>query len=89
MMIKLVSAKVQGAKTLRLTFSNGSEGDFDFAPILARNTVLTRALEQPEYFDRYFLELGALCWPNGLEFSAGSLHENLKAAGALRDHATA
>ncbi len=88
-MIKLVSAKVLGARILRLTFSDGSEGEFDFAPILARNTVLTRPLEQPEYFERCFLELGALCWPNGLEFSAGSLYEKLKDAGALRHHATA
>lgn len=88
-MIKLVSAKILGARALRLTFSDGSEGDFDFAPVLARETVLTRPLEQPEYFDKYFLELGALCWPNGLEFSARSLHEKLKVAGALRHHATA
>ena len=87
-MIKLVSAKVLGAKSLRLTFSDGSEGDFDFASILAKDTVLTRPLEQPEYFERYFLELGALCWPNGMDFSARSLHEKLKEAGALRHHAT-
>jgi hypothetical protein len=89
MMIKLVSAKVLGAKALRLTFSDGSEGDFDFASVLARDTVLTRPLEQPEYFERYFLELGALCWPNGLEFSARSLHKTLEAAGVLRHHAAA
>ena len=72
-MIKLASASLLRDKILRLAFSDGSEGDLDFAPILARDTDLTRPLAQPEYFGGFFLELGALCWPNGLEFSARSL----------------
>lgn len=33
--------------------------------------------------------LGALCRPNGLEFSARSLHEKLKQSGTLRRHVAA
>jgi len=39
------------------------------APILERDTVLTRPLRDPAYFSSFYLELGALAWPNGLEFS--------------------
>jgi hypothetical protein len=88
-MIKLVAASVLHDRVLRLTFSDGSEGDLDFAPILVRDTVLTRPLSTAEYFATFFLELGALCWSNGLEFSARSLHEKLKQLGALRHRATA
>jgi len=88
-MIKLASASLLRDKILRLAFSDGSEGDLNFAPILARDTDLTRPLAQPEYFGGFFLELGALSWPNGLEFSARSLHERLKQSGTLRHHATA
>ena len=88
-MIKLVSASVLHDRVLRLTFSDGSEGDLDFASILVRDTVLTQRLAKSEYFATFFLELGALCWSNGLEFSARSLYEKLKKWGALRHHATA
>ena len=88
-MIKLVSASLLHDRVMRLAFSDGSEGDLDIAPVLARDTAMTRPLAQPEYFSRFFLELGALCWPNGLELSARSLHERLKQAGSLRLAATA
>lgn len=60
-MIKLVSASLLHDKVLRLAFNDGSEGDLDFAPVLARETPLTRPLAQSSDFGRFFLELGALC----------------------------
>jgi hypothetical protein len=36
---------------------------------------LLKALSKPAYFARCFVDAGALCWPNGLELSAGRLHE--------------
>ena len=88
-MIKVVSASFLHDQVLRFVFSDGSEGDLDFAPVLARDTALTRPLRKPEYFGRFFLELGAVCWPNGLEFSARSLQEKLRQMGSLRHAATA
>jgi hypothetical protein len=82
-MIKLVHAKWVGDSKLSLAFSDGSQGIYDFDALLAKNTVLTLPLKNPALFQRFFLELGALCWPNGLEFSASKLHSELAAAGAL------
>lgn len=82
-MIKLIKTEFLEAAVLRLSFSDGTQGDFDFAPLLAKNTVLTQPLQDPEYFKSCFLELGALCWKNGLEFNAGSLHRELHDAGKL------
>lgn len=83
-MLKLVSAKWIGDKQIGLSFSDGTEGVFDFSVLLSSETVLTAPLHDPYIFKRFFLELGALCWPNGMTFSAASLHEKLDALGALR-----
>ena len=82
-MIKLVHAKWVGDSKLSLAFSDGSQGIYDFDTLLAKNTALTLPLKDTVAFQRFFLELGALCWPNGLEFSASKLHSELTAAGAL------
>ncbi|UYM18526.1 DUF2442 domain-containing protein [Endozoicomonas euniceicola] len=82
-MIKLNKAKWLGSQEIRLSFSDGSYGVMDFSPILAKKTPMTLPLEDEQYFCRFFLELGALCWPNGLEFSPTSLHEKLDKAGKL------
>jgi hypothetical protein len=82
-MIKIIKAEPLNAARLRLTFSDGTQGDYDFAPLLAHDTVLTRPLRDPEAFAAFFLELGALCWKNGLELSPAALHHDLRAAGKL------
>ncbi|HEX8624899.1 MAG TPA: hypothetical protein VF782_07450 [Allosphingosinicella sp.] len=82
-MIELVRITFAGNRALDLTFSDGSTGRWSADEIIMRDTVLTRSLEDPAYFRRAFIEAGALAWPNGLEFSAHSLHERLDAAGSL------
>jgi len=82
-MIKIVKAEHIRQAQLRLTFSDGTQGDYDFAPLLAKETVLTLPLQNPEYFKAYFIELGAVCWKNGLEFSPAALHLELQSAGKL------
>jgi hypothetical protein len=34
------------------------------------------ALHDEAYFKRFFIDMGALCWPNGLELSPTKLHES-------------
>ena len=82
-MIELVGVEIGGERTLDLAFSDGSTGRWSADAIIARDTVLTRPLEEPAYFARAFIEAGALAWPNGLEFSAQSLHAKLAEAGRL------
>jgi hypothetical protein len=82
-MIKIVKAETIGQTELRLTFSDGTQGDYDFAPLLAKETVLTQPLRNPEIFKTHFIELGALCWKNGLEFNPAALHQELQTSGKL------
>ncbi len=87
-MIKILRANSKRDYVLGLEFSDGTFGDYDLAPLLSRDTPLTRPLTQPAEFQRFFIELGALCWPNGLELSAGSIHARLKASGLLKSHSS-
>jgi Protein of unknown function (DUF2442) len=82
--IKILKAQHLHDLILQLEFSDGSVGDYDLAPLLARNTVLTRAWQDPAFFRRFFIELGALSWPNGLELSAQSIQRRLEDQGKLR-----
>lgn len=82
-MIKLIKAEWLDENEIRLFFSDGSHGVMDFTAVLAKKTTMTIPLENKQYFRRFFLELGALCWPNGLEFSPASLYEKLDDAGKL------
>lgn len=69
---------------VELEFSDGTVGDYDFAPLAARDAPMTIALRDEAVFKAFFLELGALCWPHGLELSAASLHRRLEQSGGLR-----
>jgi hypothetical protein len=83
-MTKVVRVTPLHNRVLRLEFSDGSSGDYDLAPLIARGTSLTRALADDA---RFFLELGGLAWPNGFELAPDALHRQLKDRGALRPSA--
>ena len=82
-MIKLVSIEPASDRSLALHFSDGSHGEWSAVAILARGTVMTLPLADATFFRRAFIEAGALAWPNGLDFSARSLHEELARQGKL------
>jgi len=77
-MIKIVRAEHIRQKILRLYFSDSSWGDYDLQPLIDHQTELTLPLNDDSYFQQFFLELGALCWRNGLELSPGNIHRKLK-----------
>jgi hypothetical protein len=89
-MIKLVAADLVNDHEIRLRFSDDSSGVFDFSPFIEANTQMTAPLRDPDFFRRFFLELGALAWPNGFDLSAQSLQRRLDEDGRLhRSSATA
>ena len=70
-MIKVLTCNPIDAFKLALTFSNGENGVFEAAAYLAeKQGSLLEPLKKAEYFQRCFIDAGALCWPNGLELSA-------------------
>ena len=82
-MIKLVAAERVTDREIRLEFSDRSRGTFDFTPFLDAATPMTAPLRAPEFFRQFFIELGALAWPNGFDLSAESLQRRLSELGRL------
>ena len=82
-MNKVIRAEFKSNYLVRLEFSDGSSGDYDLADLVRQDTEMVRPLKDPAFFADFFLELGALCWRNGFELSASSLHRKLAKRGEL------
>ncbi|MFZ1830580.1 MAG: DUF2442 domain-containing protein [Candidatus Competibacteraceae bacterium] len=75
-MIKILEAHYAGNNRIELIFSDGQHGIFDLNAYLStRQGPLLESLHQETYLQRFFINAGALCWPNGLELSPDRLHE--------------
>lgn len=75
-MIKIIKARYVGNFQVELNFSDGQTGLFDGRSLLQRSGSLLEPLRQEAYFQRVFIDAGALCWPNGLELSPAKLYES-------------
>ena len=82
-MIKLIAVEAKEGLQLLLRFSDGASGVFDFSRFVELDTDMMAPLRDPAFFARHFIELGALAWPNGLDFSARSLYQRLQDEGRL------
>lgn len=82
-MIKLIAADYTCGNEIRLRFSDGSSGVLDFTHFVTAGTSMTEPLCDNKFFRRFFIELGALAWPNGFDLSAASLQQRLEEAGRL------
>lgn len=76
--------KVLGPHRLWLQFTDGLAGEWDFADLLNDHRAVARPLHDPAYFEKVFLDVGVLTWPNGFDWSPEALHADMAAAGALR-----
>lgn len=74
-MIKIIEARYLGNFQIALKFSDGKEGVFDGRSLLERSGSLLEPLRSENYFQRLFIDAGALCWPSGLELSPARLYE--------------
>jgi hypothetical protein len=73
-----------GGFRLRLTFSDGTEGERDFAGMIAEGGEMVEPLRDPAFFARVFLDDGILTWPNGFDLDSIALHMEMKEQGLLR-----
>ena len=73
-MIKLIKVTKLDDYKIALEFSDGSHAVADLSYLLSFGTSLTEPLKDQTFFDRFFIDAGALCWKHGLELSGSSLH---------------
>lgn len=83
-MIHVRRARRVGAYRLKLWFTDGTAGGWDFSELRDRPGEMTAPFKDPSYFDRVFIEYGALTWPNGYDWAPEALHDDMLRAGALR-----
>jgi hypothetical protein len=88
-MVDVLSAAPLPEHKLRLRFSDGSEGIYDLARIVAGRGEMVEPLKAADYFARVFVEMGVPTWPNGFDLDPINLYIELRNAGALRQPAPA
>lgn len=70
----VVAARKVRQRILELTFSDGAVKQVDFAAYVQRGGVFA-ALADPVFFDRFFVDLNTVCWPNGADVAPERLYE--------------
>jgi hypothetical protein len=85
--VHVVKVERLGGYRLRLRFSDGTEGERDFADVIAEGGEMVEPLRDPAFFSSVFIECGVLVWPNGFDVDSIALHMEMKERGLL--HRTA
>lgn len=83
-LIDVVRVEPRGGYRLAFVFSDGTQGERDFADLIAEGGEMVEPLRDPAFFARVFLDDGVPTWPNGFDLDAIALHQDMKAAGLLR-----
>ncbi len=83
-MVDVIKVRALDATRLYLRFSDGMEGEFDCAEILASTGEMVQPLKDPAMFARVFIETGAPTWPSGFDLDPIALYLKLRDAGALK-----
>ncbi len=83
-MIDVIGVRPMGDYRLEIEFSDGTVGVRDFADIAKKTGPMAEPLKDVAYFQRVFIEDGALTWPNGYDWDPIALHDEMKEAKLLR-----
>jgi Protein of unknown function (DUF2442) len=68
----VIRAEYRGGYSIELTFSDGLRKTLDFERWL--EGPVFEPVKDPKYFARFFLEGGAVAWPNGADVAPETLH---------------
>ena len=83
-LVNVVGVELGGGYRLALAFSDGAEGERDFADMVAEGGEMVEPLRDPAFFTRVFLDDGILTWPNGFDLDSIALHAQMMERGLLR-----
>lgn len=72
-----------GDYQLRLWFTNGTVGEWDFSWVAAETGPMLQPFKSPDFFAQVAISRGALEWPNGYDWCADALYRDMFAGGAF------
>jgi hypothetical protein len=75
LIVRVTGFDMVGPHRLAVHFSDGTEQEIDFLPVLAGP--MFGPLQDPAFFKRVALDpdAGTLVWPNGADFDPSTLHD--------------
>ncbi len=76
----VTKAEYRGEFKIDLAFNDGTEGVVDFSDWL--EGPVFDPVRDPEFFQRFFIEAGAIVWPNGADIAPETLYERAKSSAA-------
>ena len=78
---RVVSVEALPGYRLRVRFLDGLEGVVDMSRLVASpNAGVFAVLVDSEAFNRVFVSLGAVCWPDGLDIAPDAIYADIKAS---------
>ncbi len=80
---------IVGPFRLEVQFRDGSAGVHDFSGMVTQGGGLIEAIRDKTFFDRVFLDFGALTWPNGFDIAPEWLRREMLASGELKQNVAA
>jgi len=70
----VIAARQTHAFVLEVSFSDGVTRLVDFTSYIQRGGVFA-PLADPAFFERFFIDLNTVCWPNGADVAPERLYE--------------
>lgn len=68
----VVKAEYRGEYRIQVTFTDGTSKTIDFRPWL--EGPIFEPLQDPAYFQRFFVAGSTVCWPNGADIAPETLY---------------
>jgi Protein of unknown function (DUF2442) len=85
--VNVTKVEVLGNFQLRVKFSDGTTGIHDFRDIVEETGPMVEPLRNQDIFNRVFVSMGVLTWPNGFDVDAIQLQREMRSAGELTANA--
>lgn len=76
----VVHAQYHRAFQIRLTFNDGTQATVDFEDWL--KGPVFEPIRDEDYFRRFFIDAGAISWPNGADIAPKTLYKRARAGAA-------
>lgn len=80
---QIARARPIGGYRLAIEFADGAAGEHDLSWVVEKIGPMNEPLREQAFFQRVFVEAGALTWPNGFDLSPWNIRKRMEDAGEI------